>query len=98
MRGVLGDVEVAVVTAVTPAGEVRPLAVLTTAPEIAHEIQLVEAGPSQGDLRPAKIGDDDVQVVVGEGPGGQPRPLAVLVNPWIEQHLLVFARRLWRRR
>lgn len=98
MRGVLGDAEVAVVTAVTPQGRVRPLAVLTTAEEIARETRLVEDDPGRGGLRRGKVGDYDVEVVADERPGGDGRPLAILVTPWIEQHLLVFARTLWRRR
>jgi hypothetical protein len=94
MRGLLGDVEVAAVTAVTPEGAVTPLAVLTTADAIAQEVRL---GPGQDELRPGRIGDYDVEVLVEAGPDGRPRPLAVLVTPWIEQHLLLFARTLWRR-
>jgi hypothetical protein len=37
-------------------------------------------------------------VLVEEQPSGPPRPLAILHTPWIEQHLLLFARVLWRRR
>jgi hypothetical protein len=103
MRGVLGDAEVAAVVAVTPQGTVKPLAILTTAEEIAAEIRLAPGGDSRtGDAAgaplPARVGDYDVQVVVGEGDDGRPRPLAVLMTPWIEQHLLLFARTLWRRR
>lgn len=102
MRGVLGDAEVAVVVAVTPDGAVRTLAVLTTAEEIAHEIRLADA-PEPGiagrpDIRPATVGDYDVQVLTGGEPGEAPRPLAVLATPWIEQHLLLYARALWHRR
>jgi hypothetical protein len=50
------------------------------------------------DIRPARIDDYDVEVVVATGSDGQPRPVAVLVTPWMEQHLLIFARTLWRRR
>jgi hypothetical protein len=99
MRGVLGDTEVAVVVAVTPSGTVTPLALLATSQAIAAEIRL-EPGPpdDQGDgPRPAKIGDDDVEVLVSPGPNGRPQPLAVLMTPWIEQHLLLYARALWRR-
>jgi hypothetical protein len=100
MRGLLGDVEVAAVVAVTPEGAVTPLAVLTTAAEIAQEIELsppgVDDAGTEG-LRPARIGDYDVEVLVEVGPDGRQRPLAVLVTPWIEQHLLLFARTLWRR-
>lgn len=48
--------------------------------------------------RPATIGDYDVQVLTDVGSDGQPRPVAVLATPSIEQHLLLFARTLWRRR
>lgn len=100
MRGVLGDVEVAAVVAVAPNGAVRPLAVLTTAAAIAAEIQLVPDpdGAGRDGLRRAKVGDYDVDVVVREGPDGRARPVAILTSPWIEQHLLVFARTLWRTR
>jgi hypothetical protein len=96
MRGVLGDTEVAVVTAVTPRGAVTPLAILTTSEEIAQELVLSADRRAQDGVRRAKIGDDDVDVVVDESDGS--RPLAILVTPWIEQHLLVFARTLWRGR
>lgn len=103
MRGVLGDTEVAAVVAVTPQGAVTPLAILATPEAIATEIRLVADGQDQDAARPdglrrAKIGDYDVEVVVAEGSGGQPEPLAVLATPWIEQHLLLYARTLWRRR
>jgi hypothetical protein len=104
MRGVLGDTEVAAVVAVTPQGAVKVLAILTTPEVIAQEIRLApdeqrpdRAGRGDG-LRRAKIGDYDVEVLVGEGPDGQPEPLAVLATPWIEQHLLLYARNLWRGR
>jgi hypothetical protein len=97
MRGVLGDAEVAVVAAVTPHGMVTPLAILTTAEAVAAETRLMEDhdGPSADGVRRARIGDYDVEVLVDEGPGGA-RPLAILATPWIEQHLLLYARTLWR--
>src|SRR5690606_15860444 len=108
MRGVLGDAEVGVVASVTPQGRVTALAILATPQAIVDEITLLPheetAGEPGGDsghsggLRPAKVGDYDAQVLVGEGPDGQPRPLAILTTPWIEQHLLLYARDLWRRR
>jgi hypothetical protein len=52
----------------------------------------------QHDLWRAMIGDDEVRVLVGEGADGHPRPVAILTTPWIEQHLLLYARTLWRRR
>jgi hypothetical protein len=102
MRGVLGDAEVATVVAVTPEGTVRPLAILTTAEMIAAEIDMLpddagDGSAGRADLRPAMIGDDEVQILVGDGPQG-PQPLAVLMTPWIEQHLLLYARALWHRR
>jgi hypothetical protein len=97
MRGVLGDTEVAAVTAVTAQGAVTPLAILTTSEEIAQEIVLDEDDGARPGLRKAKVGDYEVDVVVDEESDGS-RPLAILVTPWIEQHLLVFARTLWRRR
>jgi len=116
MRGALGGTEVAAVVAVTPQGAVTPLAILTTAEEIAEEIHLAPAaesghaadghaadghaadGHAADGLLPARVGDYDVQVVVRAGADGRPRPLAVLTTPWIDQHLLLFARTLWRRR
>ncbi|WP_143162941.1 hypothetical protein [Couchioplanes caeruleus] len=104
MRGALGgDVEVAAVVAVTPQGRVRPLAVLATPQEIVQEIRLVDDlrdsdGAGQDGPRRAKIGDYDVEILLDEGVDGPPRPLAILANPWIDQHLLLFARTLWRRR
>jgi hypothetical protein len=103
MRGVLGDTEVAAVVAVTPQGKVKPVAILATPEEIAEEIRLAGEerdpdGAGRDGLRRAKIGDYDVEVLIGEGPDGQPRPLAILATPWIEQHLLLYARALWRRR
>ena len=95
MRGVLGDAEVAVVVAVTPKGTVKVIALLATTEAIADEIR--QAGPEDADgVRPATIGGYDVRVVVGEWPDGRARPLAVLTTPWIEQHLLLYARTLWR--
>lgn len=100
MRGLLGDAEVAAVVSVTPEGAVTPVAIMVTNDEIAQEIHSIAdpsgAGPT--DLRAAKIGDYDIQVLVNERPGERPRPLAILHTPWIEQHLLLFARVLWRRR
>ena len=106
MRGALGGTEVAAVVAVTPQGVVTPLVILTTAEEIAEEIHLAPAaesghaadGHAADGLLPARVGDYDVQVVVRAGADGRPRPLAVLTTPWIDQHLLLFARTLWRRR
>ena len=107
MRGVLGDAEVAAVVAVTPEGVVRPIAVLATAPPIADEIRLTDGpradgprgdGVARAGLRPAKIGDYDVEVLVADGPDGRAAPVAVLATPWIDQHLLLYARTLWHRR
>lgn len=103
MRGVLGDVEVAAVVAVTPAGEVKPLAISATAPEIAQEIALDDVpeaapGPDGLAVRPATIGGYPVQVITELDGQGRPRPLAVLSTPWIDQHLLLYARTLWHRR
>jgi hypothetical protein len=103
MRGALGDTEVAAVVAVTPQGAVTPLAILATPEVIAAEIRLAPDEPDQDPagrdgLRRATVGDYDVRVLVDEGPDGQPRPLAILATPWIEQHLLLYARTLWRRR
>jgi hypothetical protein len=98
MRGVLGDAEVAVVAAVTPHGRVTVLAVLTTTEAIAAETRLMAEDhdrPSADGVRRARIGDYDVEVLVDEGPDGA-RPLAILTTPWIDQHLLLYARTLWR--
>ncbi|ASW54510.1 hypothetical protein [Plantactinospora sp. KBS50] len=103
MRGVLGDVEVAAVVAVTPQGVVRPQAILATPEPIRQEIILGDE-PDEADdtdghpLRAARIGDDEVQVITEPGPDGRARPLAVLATPWIDQHLLLYARTLWHRR
>lgn len=102
MRGVLGDVEVAVVVAVTPDGVVDPRAVLAS-PEIRDEIDLAGAGapPPDSDglaVQAATIGDDAVQVITRRDEEGRPQPLAVLSTPWIDQHLLLYARTLWHRR
>lgn len=101
MRGVLGDTEVAAVVAVTPRGAVKLVAILATPEVIVQEIRLAE-GQDQRDghpdgLWPAKVGDYDIQVLVDLGTQ-PPRPLAILATPWIEQHLLLYARTLWRRR
>ena len=94
MRGVLGgDAEVAAVTAVTPAGVVRPLAILAT-PVIADEIDLDDTGDTQASGR---IGDYDVDVLMTDR-GGVRRPAAVLVSPWIFENLTLYARKLWSRR
>ena len=94
MRGVLGgDAEVAAVTAVTPAGVVRPLAILAT-PVIADEIDLDDSGDTQAT---GTIGDYAVDVLMTEQ-GGVRRPAAVLVSPWIFENLTLYARKLWTRR
>jgi hypothetical protein len=98
MRGVLGDTEVAAVVAVAPEGAVTVRAILATPPAIADEIRLLDTGTDRPWLRHALVGEYEVEVVVGEWPDGQPRPLAILTTPWIEQHLLIYARALWRRR
>ncbi|WP_328465738.1 hypothetical protein OHA21_44355 [Actinoplanes sp. NBC_00393] len=101
MRGVLGDVEIVAVTAVTPHGAVTPVAVLATPDEIAQEIHLIDdvrQGEHQpADVRHAEIGGYDAPVLTIQEPDGQVRPIAVFITPWIEQHLLLFARTLWRR-
>jgi hypothetical protein len=99
MRGVLGgDAEVAAVTAVTPAGVVRPLAILVT-PVIADEISLDEERSRTPDAerRPGHIGDYPVDVLMVDRPDGR-RPAAVLVTPWIFENLTLFTRKLWSRR
>jgi hypothetical protein len=100
MRGLLGDAEVAAVVAVTPKGAVTPVAILVTTEQIEREIHsIAERGGAGGtDVRFAKIGEYDIEVLVREVLTGPPQPLAVLNTPWIEQHLLLFARVLWRRR
>jgi hypothetical protein len=100
MRGVLGgDAEVAAVTAVTPAGVVRPLAILVT-PVIADEIDLDDAGgdsdQADADLRTGRIGDYPVEVMMSSA-GGQAQPAAVLITPWIFENLTLFTRKLWSR-
>ena len=92
MRGILGgDAEVAVVTAVTPAGVVQPLAVLVT-PSIADELQLVD---DDGDQVTASIGGDPIDVLMSTTDGPRRQPVAVLVNPWIFSNLTLFTRKLW---
>jgi hypothetical protein len=103
MRGVLGDAEVGAVVAVTPEGAVNVLAILATQQMIADEIRLEpdvreRDRDARAEVRRAKIGDYDVDILLGEWPDGQPRPLAVFATPWIEQHLLLYARTLWHRR
>jgi hypothetical protein len=98
MRGLLGDTEVAVVAAVAPRGAVTVLAILATSDVIVDEIHLIESVPGEDGLWRAMIGDDEVRVLVGTGTDGRTRPLAILTTPWIEQHLLPFARTLWRGR
>jgi len=94
MRGVLGgDAEVAAVTAVTPAGVVRPLAILAT-PVIADEIDLDDSGDTHV---AGRIGDYEVDVLMTDK-GGVRRPAAVLVSPWIFENLTLYARKLWTRR
>lgn len=101
MRGVLGgDAEVAAVTAVTPAGVVRPLAILAT-PVIADEIDLDEPGADADDAtagrRTGHIGDYPVEVLMTTS-ASEPRPAAILVTPWIFENLTLFTRKLWTRR
>jgi hypothetical protein len=102
MRGLLGEVELAVVAAVTADGYAKPQAILANAPELRAEITLVgEEGPIGADglaMRAGKIAEDPIQVITEpDGQGGR-RILAVLATPWIDQHLLVYARNLWYRR
>ena len=97
MRGVLGDTEVAVVVAVTPHGMVTPVAILALPQVIAQEIRLSPDEASHGPLRAATVGDYEVQVLTSIGSAGETVPLAILTTPWIEQHLLLYARTLWRR-
>ena len=98
MRGILGgDAEVAVVTAVTPAGVVQPLAVLVT-PLIADEIELTGDDADQAsDQVSARIGGDPIDVLMSTTAGSDRRPVAVLVNPWIFSNLTLFTRKLWTR-
>jgi hypothetical protein len=98
MRGALGDTEVAVVVAIAADGTVHPVAILTTAAAIAEEISAIgsaSAHSAHPHLRPARVGDYDVEVLVDERSG---EPVALLSTPWIEQHLLLYSRNLWRRR
>ena len=102
MRGLLGEVELAVVAAVTLDGYAKPQAILAGAPELRAEIELVGAeGPIGEDglaMQAGKIIDDPIQVITEpDGQGGR-RILAVLATPWIDQHLLLYARNLWYRR
>ena len=98
MRGVLGgDAEVAAVTTVTPAGIVRPLALLVT-PAIAAEIEVLDEDDPEGGTARARIGEDEVRVLIGTVGDGPPRPVAVLVTDWIREHLYLYARELWHRR
>ena len=95
MRGVLGgDAEVAAVTAVNPAGVVRPLAILAT-PAIADEIELT--GDGSESRQPGRIGDYEVEVLLGKV-GGERKPVAILMTPWIFEHLTLYTRKLWSRR
>jgi hypothetical protein len=94
MRGVLGgDAEVAAVTAVTPAGVVRPLAILAT-PVIADEIAVTDNGAGRASGR---IGDYEVELLMTDRQGVR-RPAAVLVSPWIYENLTLYSRKLWSRR
>jgi hypothetical protein len=96
IRGVLaGDEEVAAVAAVTPAGIVRPLAILVT-PAIEDELDL---GIPTGDDRTAgHIGDYEVEVLLDAAAEGEQRAIAVLMTPWIFENLVLFSRKLWSRR
>ncbi|MHB2022194.1 MAG: hypothetical protein ACYCO3_02500 [Mycobacteriales bacterium] len=94
MRGVLGgDTEVAVVAAVNPTGMVKPLALIVT-PGIAAELSLIDHDPGE-EVSQASIGPYPVEALVAHGGGGG--PIAVLVNPWIRQHLYLYANQLWHR-
>jgi hypothetical protein len=77
------------------------VAILATPEVIVQEIRL-DDGEQQSSAHsdgvwPAKVGDYDIQVLV-DLDTDPPRPLAILATPWIEQHLLLYARNLWRRR
>ena len=94
MRGILGgDAEVAVVTAVTPAGVVQPLAVLVT-PPIADELELTDGG-ANADRVTARIGGDPIDVLMSTTEASTRQPVALLVNPWIFSNLTLFTRKLW---
>jgi hypothetical protein len=86
------------VVSVTPLGVVTVRAIMATPPAIADEIRLLPPTGGPPWPRRAMVGEYEVRVAVGEWPDGQPRPLAILTTPWIEQHLLLYARTLWRRR
>lgn len=85
----------------TGPGRVNPLAAGAGGPG-SRPIRLA---PDEEDVREAdrdrprraSIGDYDAEVLVGEGPQGRPHPLAVLATPWIDEHLLLYARTRWRR-
>ncbi len=95
MRGFLGDEEVAVVIATAPAGRVRPVAVLVTA-SIAEELVMpVPAAPAGAGPVAAHAGEYPVQVWLGrQHRAGQ--PVAVEVTSWMQEHLVLYARQLWR--
>jgi hypothetical protein len=96
IRGVLGgDEEVAAVAAVTPAGIVRPLAILVT-PAIEDELDL--GVPTGEDRTAGHIGDYEVEVLLDAAGDGGRRAIAVLMTPWIFENLVLFSRKLWSRR
>src|SRR5829696_2356011 len=96
MRGVLGaDAEVAALVTTTPAGTVRPVAILVT-PAIAAEITFVDGSPD-AQLRRGRIGEDEMDVLIGRVGREDPRPIAILVTDWMREHLYLYARELWHR-
>ena len=93
MRGVLGNEEVAVVVAIEPVGLVRPLAVLVT-PAIGEELVLPELTPAGPGPVAAYAGEYPVRVWLGKH-HHRGAAVAVEVTPWMREHLLLYARRLW---
>lgn len=92
MRCFLGNEEVAVVVATTPGGVVHALALLVT-DAIAAEIEL--PGAAASGWVTGHIADNPVEIWLGRAVQAEPRPVALKLTHWIEEHLLLYARRLW---
>ena len=90
MRGFLADKEVAAVISTTRDGMSTPLAVI-----VSHEIEDELDLPADGTgWVGARIGDYPAEAYVERTDEGL-RPVAVRMTPWMNEYLVLYARKLW---
>ena len=90
MRGFLADKEVAAVISTTREGMAVPLAVIVSH-EIEEELDLPGGGTG---WVAARIGDYPAEAYVERTSEGL-RPVAVRMTPWLNEYLVLYARKLW---